>query len=54
LTKRLRSWSADAVEKVTCGAPGVYKLYGAIGAGTASGMMMLSQMALREFFNEIC
>jgi hypothetical protein len=44
---------ADFVEKVACGASDIYGLYGAISAGTASSMMMVSKMPFREFFNEI-
>jgi hypothetical protein len=29
-------------------------MYGVIGVGTASGMVMLPEMASQEFFNKIC
>jgi hypothetical protein len=43
----------DAVEKLSCQVPGIYRSYEAACAATASGMLTPSKMRSREFFNSI-
>ena len=43
----------DAVDKLVNETPGVYRLYGIAWATIASGMLSLSKVRMREFFNSI-
>ena len=50
----LRLSRADAVERIACEMPGTYRSRRSAWAATTSGMLALSKMRSREFFNSIC